>query len=346
MTGMSAITCVVCKGSSVERMRTATGERAYCHSCFHGWRTSIDPFAYNATAMCSLGTSDERLLAQVGFFAPFTPAQARILEIGCATGELAAMTRRELSPARYEAIELSPAGAQAAERVDQLFTRTLPTLIAEDAIEPGFDAILMSHVLEHLEDPEGELIAMKRVLAPAGVLFIEVPNLAGHRRLPLDDNRSHLHFFSVTSLTRLLANLGLEVIASATDAWLDARYADSLRVVARPFALPQAGTTRLSDHPALAGDEPIVVWGAGSLTDEMLANFFDAARIDFFVDRNPAKHGTTLLGRPVRSPADIGEAPRTILLNSIDFAPSIAADIQAMYPTAGHRLVPIADLLS
>lgn len=342
---MSAIHCIVCNGSSLEHLSTAVGERAYCRDCFHGWRTSIKPFSYAATAMCSLGTSDDRLRAQIAFFAPFAPANARILEIGCATGELAAMVRVEQQPASYEAIELSPAGAQAAAHLDHLHTRPLGELIAAKTITPGFDMILMSHVLEHLEDPAAELRTMKQVLSPSGAMFIEVPNLAGHRKLPIDDNRSHLHFFSSTSLARLLAKEGLEVVAAATDAWLDARYADSLRVVARPFAVPHWQPGLLSDHPALAGEEAIVVWGAGSLTDEMLANFFDPARIDFFIDRDPAKQGTTLLGRPVKAPEQLGTTPRTVLLNSIDFAPAIAANIQALYPDTAHRLVPIADLL-
>ncbi|MEP7007824.1 MAG: class I SAM-dependent methyltransferase [Sphingomonas bacterium] len=295
--------------------------------------------------MCSLGTSDARLRAQVAFFARFCAEGARILEIGCATGELAAMTRRELSPACYDAIELSPAGEQAATHLDQLFVEPLPALLAEGSIQPGYDAILMSHVLEHLEDPAAELKAMGDVLKPQGMIFIEVPNGAGHRKLPIDDNRSHLHFFSATSLAWLLAQHGLEVIATATDAWLDPRYADSIRVVGRPFSLPRPAPRLLSDHALLAGDEKIVVWGAGSLTDEMLANFFDPARIDFFVDRDPAKQGSTLLGRPVKGPEALGGPPRTVLLNSIDFAPAIAADLTARFPDIAHRAIPIADLL-
>ncbi len=342
---MSATACVVCNSMSLDHLTTAVGERAYCRTCFHGWRTTIKPFSYAATAMCSLGTSDDRLRAQVAFFAPFAPQGARMLEIGCATGELAAMVRAEQKPDSYEAIELSPAGKQAKAHLDNLHTRPLGELIAAGSITPGFDMILMSHVLEHLEDPGGELRAMRQVLSPGGAMFIELPNLAGHRKLPIDDNRSHLHFFSSTSLARLLANEGLEVIATQTDAWLDARYADSLRVVARPYALPHWNPALLSDHPALADQSAIVVWGAGSLTDEMLANFFDPAKIDFFIDRDPVKQGTTLLGRPVKSPADLGVAPRTVLLNSIDFAPAIAANIKALYPNTQHRLIPIADLL-
>ncbi|MGH7016538.1 MAG: methyltransferase domain-containing protein [Caulobacteraceae bacterium] len=287
------------------------------------------------------------MASQIAFFAPFASENASILEIGCATGELAATTRPAIAPARYHAIELSPAGDQARRHVDRLHTQPLVELMAQGAIgEASFDLVLMSHVLEHLEDPGAEIDAIKRVLRPGGALFLEVPNRSGNRRLPIDDNRSHLQFFSPASLCRMLADRGMETLAAATDARLDARYADSLRVVAGPFATPTWGATLLSDHPSLRGEDEIVVWGAGSLAMEMLANFFDPSRIAFFIDRDPAKLGEVCLGRPVRAPDALGASPRTVLVNSIDFGPAIAADIAALYPGAAHRLVFVGDLLA
>lgn len=296
--------------------------------------------------MCPLGTSEERLLRQIRFFAPFAPTGAAILEIGCATGELAAATRRTLDVARYEAIELSPAGRQARPHLDELHDQPLQRLLADGRMQSRFDLILMSHVIEHLEDPAAELKAMKEVLAADGAIFLEVPNGAGNRRLPLDDNRAHLHFFSLASMTRMLADAGLDAVAAATDVRLDARYADSLQVIARPFLAPARSRTLLSDHPAIAGERDIVVWGAGSLAEELLANFFDVDRIAFFVDRDSAKQRGLCLGRPVRPPECLGTSPRTVLINSIDFADSIISDITRSYPDAGHRLVRISDLLS
>jgi SAM-dependent methyltransferase len=268
-----------------------------------------------------------------------------VLEIGCATGELAAATRERLSIGRYEAIELSPAGDAARARVDVLHARPLRDLLAGGGLGDPFDLVLMSHVLEHIQDPVAEIAAIERVLKPDGALFLEIPNGAGHRRLPIDDNRSHLHFFSVTSLTRVLAKSGLETVAAATDVRLDARYADSLQVIARRFRTPRWSGALLSDHQALKGVKNLVVWGAGSLAEELLANFFDPSGIDFFIDKNPARQGAEVLGRPVRGPDALGRAPRTVLINSIDFADAIADDIARLYPGIPHTLVRIGDLL-
>ena len=127
---------------------------------------------------------------------------------------------------------------------------------------------------------------------------------------------------------------------------LDARYADSLQVLARPFKLPSWDRRLLSSHPLLANDTEIVVWGAGSLVEEILANFFDPEKIAYFVDRDPKKQGGLCLGRPVRSPEALEGETRTILVNSIDYGPVIAADIARMFPTAAHRVVQMSDLVS
>jgi 2-polyprenyl-3-methyl-5-hydroxy-6-metoxy-1,4-benzoquinol methylase len=338
--------CIICGGKRTQRLSSATGERAYCHACFHGWRTERPEFGYSTLAMCALGTSRARLESQIRFFAPFAAPNPAILEIGCATGELAAATQEMMAVERYEAIELSPAREQAETRVDRLHTEPLRDLLAKDRIDRQFDLILMSHVLEHIDDPAAELRAMTAVLKPAGAIFLEVPNGAGNRRLPIDDNKAHLHFFSPSSLLRLLAKEDLETLATATDARLDARYADSLRVVARRFQIPAWNTAYLSDHPALAGADQIVVWGAGSLAVEILANFFDPRRIAFFVDGDATKQGSLCLGRPVQGPQALGRSPRTVLINSIDFAGAIAADISRLYPGVAHRLIPIGELLS
>ena len=342
---MASRICIICDSAELETLSSNVGQRAYCHSCFHGWRLDRPEYAYSNTAMCSLGTSKARLETQIGFFGPFCPDSATILEIGCATGELAEATRGRLSVERYEAIELSPAGKQAESRVDRLYTAPLRQLLADGEIQARYDLILMSHVLEHIDDPAAELAAMKVVLKPGGTIFLEVPNLGGNRRLPIDDNRSHYHFFSPTSLAWLLARNGLQTVAAATDVRLDARYADSLQVVARPFHVPTWSRTLLSDHPALNGETEIVVWGAGSLADELLANYFDPARIAFFVDRDPAKKGALCLGRPIHDPDALGSSPRTVLINSIDFADAIAADIAQVSQGASHRLIRISDLL-
>jgi SAM-dependent methyltransferase len=342
MSDAEQLRCPVCAGEHVRTLATAVGTRAYCNVCFHGWRPVAPSFAYSDVPMCPLGTGAARLASQIAFFEAYAPPHAAVLEIGCATGELAAETRARLDIGRYEAIELSPAAEQAERRVDVLHRQPLAAMTADGAVLGPFDLVIISHVLEHIEAVGDELAAIRKVLGPNGALFVEVPNRSGNRGLPFDDNRSHIHFFSATSLVRLLAGCGLQALDVATGARLDDRYADSLRVVARPFASPALAPRLLSQR--LGEGEKVVVWGAGSLAEELLANFLDPDCIDFFIDRNPAKVGGRVLGRPVKGPESLGSAPRTVLVNSIDFADSIAADIAAR--GTAHRIVRVGDLLA
>ena len=245
--------CPICGGREVAPLTSAVGKRAYCQECFHGWRVEIDPYRYDQTAMCPLGTDQARLDAQVDFFAPFLPPSGAVLEIGCATGELARSARARLPISRYEAIELSPAAEAAQAHVDRLHGAPLPDLLAAGEIEGPFDVVLMSHVLEHIEAPWDELDAIVTVMSPDGALFLEVPNASGNRRLPIDDNRSHLHFFSVRSLSHLLALKGLDTVATATDAgWMHAmrtRFGSSPGDFGRRSGRRHSSQTKISCAP-------------------------------------------------------------------------------------------------
>jgi SAM-dependent methyltransferase len=342
----TVLVCPVCEGTRLRLVEAATGLHAYCESCFHGYRPARPEYSYQANVMCSLGTNLDRLAAQSRFVEPYLPAQPALLEIGCATGELAETIQGRIAVGSYDAIELSPAGDAARERVDRLHDQPLRVLLDRGILDEGqFDGVLMSHVLEHIDDVDGECAAMASVLKPGGALFIEVPHGSGNIALPIDDNVSHIHFFSLPSLTRLLAKHGLEVVAVETGARLDARYADSLRVVARRFHAPAPCALDLALHPALAGKR-LVVWGAGSVAQELLANFLAPEHIDFFVDRNADKQGGNCMGRPVKAPSVLGDmSSRTILINSIDFGPAIASDIDAMFPGHGHELIQVGEVL-
>lgn len=337
--------CVICGSGDVVSVSTAVGERLYCRGCFHGWRTEIPDYSYAASIMCAKGTAPERQRSQIEFIAPFLADGASVLEIGCAGGEFAKAIRAAMPVGRYDAIELSPVGENARPHLDRLYDQPLRKLMRDSEGLGKYDLIVMSHVLEHLEDVHAETNALALMLTDDGSLFVEVPNRSGHPGLPIDDNVSHLHFFSPASLLRLLSEHGLEAMAVETSARLDARYADSLRVVARAFSPPAPDMMLLSKHPLLAGETSIVVWGAGSVACELLANFLDIGLIDFFIDGNVSKHGSSCLGRPVRAPDALGEKPRTVLIASVDYADEIRDTINRHYPHAGHRMVRIEDII-
>lgn len=85
-----------------------------------------------------------------------------------------------------------------------------------------FDAVLMSHVLEHLDSPPRALAEVYRVLNPGGVAVITVPNASYWRaRLyrgrykwyRLDrEGRFHHSYFTLQTLADSLEEVGLELL--------------------------------------------------------------------------------------------------------------------------------------
>jgi SAM-dependent methyltransferase len=80
--------------------------------------------------------------------------------------------------------------------------------------EPGFDLIIMQHVLEHLRDPVAVLKQARRALNEDGRLFVGVPTLDGlasHRKKNYCINRQHVTAYTARSLRNLLGLAGFAI---------------------------------------------------------------------------------------------------------------------------------------
>jgi SAM-dependent methyltransferase len=105
--------------------------------------------------------------------------------------------------------------AAAAAGADKRATIRIGSELA-DARYPDalFDEVIIWHVLEHLSDPRGTLIEIRRILKPGGRLIVAVPNYSslqsrwsGPAWFHLDLPR-HLYHFPLAGLRRLLMDTG------------------------------------------------------------------------------------------------------------------------------------------
>ena len=144
--------------------------------------------------------------ADADFLVQYLPAAARgrLLDVGCGHGAmLAAM--RDLGWT-VEGVEPDPqAVAVAAARG---FTVALGTVFSADLPPRAFDALTMSHVIEHVHRPLDTLRRCRDLLAPGGTLIAITPNAdsLGHGRFGaawrgLEPPR-HLQVFSRHALER------------------------------------------------------------------------------------------------------------------------------------------------
>jgi 2-polyprenyl-3-methyl-5-hydroxy-6-metoxy-1,4-benzoquinol methylase len=270
---------------------------------------------------------------------------ARILDFGCAGGGLL-RALQDLGCSRLHGIDPSSA---CAEQV-----RAIPGIAAAAGslfnIPPGlgqFDCILLTHVLEHVEDLRGALTNLLPLLAPDGLLYIEVPNAARYADFILapfqDFNTEHINHFSARGLDNACAAVGLlrvdageKVFEAAPKMpfpatfgfWRKGPSSESRPVIPdtalRPLIAEYIHRSReiMDRYEArirelLAGSPEIVVWGTGQLTLKLLnETALGDARITAFIDGNPVNQGKRLHGVPIQGPDAAARIDKPILVAS------------------------------
>ena len=145
--------------------------------------------------------------------------RGKLLDLGCWVGFLMAEARS----CGWETIGIEPstfASAYAREklgldvRTDDLFTAQLP--------EGYFDAVVLGDVLEHLTRAGDALDRVAGLLAPGGVIVLQVPD-AGSRVARFLGKRwwsvipTHIHYFTRASAITMLRHHGYEPLFLATD---------------------------------------------------------------------------------------------------------------------------------
>ncbi|HEY1536768.1 MAG TPA: class I SAM-dependent methyltransferase, partial [Polyangiaceae bacterium] len=153
---------------------------------------------------------------------------ARILDIGCGAGANARRIVERAPLARIVGIEPNAQAAQLARKTcHEVFEGTLEAWLASAPLG-NFDSVLLSDVLEHTVDPIGFLRSLSALPNLRGAkLIVSVPNygvwynrlrtLAGRFEYSWSGlyDRTHLRFFTRSSLKSVLDYAGFELLDEA-----------------------------------------------------------------------------------------------------------------------------------
>lgn len=173
--------------------------------------------------------------------------------------------------------------------------------------------VFCRHVLEHVPDPLDFLLALRRLLSPGGVLFLELPDSAGVIRHLMGHELwdEHLHYFTSANLNSILKWAGLVCRFSTTLvhrgglsilAWAEKaregqtpsplpKECQEIVLACRRFARTWAGFSQTMLQQARKWPKPVVAMGASHPQTNYLNFTGLSAQVDQLVDDDPVKAG-------------------------------------------------------
>jgi SAM-dependent methyltransferase len=186
---------------------------------------TLDP----ALPDCAYAAKAERYFvgARADFVArlPTNPA-ARVLEIGCGSGETGALALGAGKAGHYTGIELFEAAAHKARaRLSDVIVGNAESLPL-DFPKASFDGLILSEVLEHLIEPGRLLARLAPALKPGAMVLASSPNVSHWRvvreviagRFDLADqgvfDRTHMRWFTPSTYRALFEAAGYDVVAT------------------------------------------------------------------------------------------------------------------------------------
>lgn len=206
--------CPICSGEPGEQFTAKYVDAVKCSKCGHiyasnvpedhGVQESADPEA----RLRQYGARNVRLISRWqrdGFIS----RGSRILDFGAGTGHVLRSLVAEAPDFELD-IHCVEADSKAAA-----FLKTQGFVVHSQLSDatPGYDAILLIELVEHLSDPVVFLERIGQYLAPGGKIFLTTPigeTRTGNRHLTTYDTAEHVQFWTEGSFFLACRKAGLE----------------------------------------------------------------------------------------------------------------------------------------
>lgn len=179
------VICPLCGAGEMGFLFESAGFHFYrCPSCTYVRRAesasaTIHKYLDEAYAVQYGDDAEQRVKKRgvLGLCSRFAPRRGRLLDVGCSLGYML----EEAEKIGWEAhgVELSE-DAVAKARARGIKNIEVKDIVHIDYPDGFFDVIVMTHVLEHLDDPFAYLGKMARWLKEGGILYVSVPNFSSH----------------------------------------------------------------------------------------------------------------------------------------------------------------------
>ncbi|MDR3546905.1 MAG: class I SAM-dependent methyltransferase [Candidatus Pacebacteria bacterium] len=145
-----------------------------------------------------------------------------VLDIGCGAGDNARILA--VRGWSVDGITLSQAEQESARLIcSDVWVHDLDTGLPDETAGP-YDVAVLSHVLEHLRNPEALLCRVRKILKPGGKIAVALPNILNwHQRLLFLFGRfeytdqgimdiTHIRFYTFSSARRMIEACGYNVV--------------------------------------------------------------------------------------------------------------------------------------
>jgi 2-polyprenyl-3-methyl-5-hydroxy-6-metoxy-1,4-benzoquinol methylase len=281
----------------------------------------------------------------------------RIVDIGCSIGFLLNLFK-ENGFKKLIGIEPSKACCLVAKRAFGL--SMFNGAISEYEPKTKFHLIMLSGVLEHIQDLHSTMPQILKLLDNDGTIVVAVPNadeFSKKPKAPFDEfSIEHINFFTTKSLTALMENIGL---IRRKDLSIPSTFYDSNMLVAffekapKKAVMDYSGKKHIQEYidvsnaklknfekkldKIIANKQEIVIWGTGSLTSRLLANTnLSKVKISAFLDSNKELCGKTIHDISIESPEYLSHNDvRTIFIGSFIYKDEIKKQLINKYNYKG-----------